>query len=126
MNDLITIEDAVQNFKSLIDRSIINGGAKGKTAMIRSSKPINNIHEAIKSELIRSGIDKDLVHPPLGHTKPELRLAGFIKQKRQDICVVPGEIESEEEKLIEGLLHGTVDTYGLHYTERILSINVRS
>ncbi len=53
MVNLITINKAVKNFKTLIDKSIKVGGNKGKTAMIRSSKPILNIHEAIKVQLIQ-------------------------------------------------------------------------
>lgn len=126
MSDLITIEEAILNFRELIHSSIKDGGAEGKRAMIRSSKPINNIHEAIKAELIRNGINEELIHPPVGNTKPELKLAGFIKQKYQDICAVPGDISLEEEELKEGLLQGKIDIYGHEYTEKTLSINVRS
>lgn len=126
MSDLITIEEAIINFKNLIHDSIENGGAEGKQAMIRSSKPINYIHEAIKSELVRNRVDKELIHPPIGQSKPELKLAGFIKQKYQDVCVVPEGITPKEEVLKDGLLQGIMDAYGLEYSERTLSINVRS
>lgn len=89
MANLISIQEAVDNFKELIESSIKEGGIAAKEAMIRSSKPINNIHEAVKSELIRSGISPSRIHPPLGATSPELKLAGFIKQKHQDVCVSP-------------------------------------
>ncbi|MCZ2102690.1 MAG: hypothetical protein LC107_14270 [Chitinophagales bacterium] len=56
MGNLITIQQAVDNFKELIESSILENGIKGKEAMIRSSKPINNIHEAVKSDLIRKGV----------------------------------------------------------------------
>ncbi len=79
MSDLITIQQAVENFKSLINTSIISGGVAGKQAMIRSSKPINNIHEAVKSELIRNGIEKNRIHPPLGESKPELEVGRFYQ-----------------------------------------------
>lgn len=36
----MTIEQAILNFRELIESSIIKGGNKDKTAMIRSSKPI--------------------------------------------------------------------------------------
>lgn len=126
MNDLITIQQAVENFKSLINSSILSGGVAGKQAMIRSSKPINNIHEAVKSELIRNGVEKYRIHPPLGASKPELKLAGFIKQKFQDVCVEPKGYEPENELMTEGLLLEATDYYGKAYTERTLSINIRS
>jgi hypothetical protein len=126
MADLISIQRAVDNFKELIETSIISGGIAAKEAMIRSSKPINNIHEAVKSELIRSGISPSRIHPPIGATSPELKLAGFIKQKHQDVCVSPEGYIPEQEKLTEGILREETDHYGRNYTERTISINVRS
>lgn len=126
MGNLITIQQAVDNFKELIESSILENGIKGKEAMIRSSKPINNIHEAVKSDLIRKGVLPEYIHPPLGETKPELKLAGFIKQKNQDVCVSPGGIEPEEEVMTEGILREARDFYGKEFTERTISINIRS
>ena len=123
---LISVEGAIANFKALIEKSIREGGERGKAAMIRSSKPIQNIHEAVKSDLIKHGIDPNRISPPLGATKPELEIAGFIKRKAQDICVVPFGKSPAKEVLKEGLLRETMDYYGRDYTERILSINVRS
>ncbi len=94
--------------------------------MIRSSRPFNNIHEAVKADLIRKGISADRIHPPLGETKPELKLAGFTKQKHQDVCVSPEGYVPEEEKTTEGILREATDYYGKDYTERTISINVRS
>jgi len=126
MTDLITIQQAVCNFKELIENSIIEGGIKAKEAIIRSSRPINNIHEAVKTDLIRKGISADRIHPPLGETKPELKLAGFIKQKHQDVCVSPEGYVPEEETMTEGILREATDYYGKDYTERTISINIRS
>ena len=126
MANLISIQEAVDNFKELIESSIRDGGIAAKEAMIRSSKPINNIHEAVKSDLIRNGISKDRIHPPLGASSPELKLAGFIKQKHQDVCVSPAGYIPEEETLTEGILREAMDYYGKDYTERTISINVRS
>jgi len=99
MASLITINKAVKNFKNLIDKSIKEGGNKGKTAMIRSSKPILNIHEAVKVQLIQNGVNKNLIHPPLGKRSPELKLAGFLKQKDQDVCVLPNDTNPTVEVL---------------------------
>ncbi|MEZ4908241.1 MAG: hypothetical protein R2771_11525 [Saprospiraceae bacterium] len=126
MTNLITIQQAVDNFKELIESSILEGGMKAKEAMIRSSRPINNIHEAVKSDLIRKGISPVRIHPPLGESKPELKLAGFIKQKNQDVCVSPESYVPEEETMTEGILREATDYYGKDYTERTISINIRS
>jgi hypothetical protein len=126
MINLITIEQAVDGFKELIETSIIEGGVKAKQAMIRSSRPINFIHEAVKADLIRKGISPDKIHPPLDATKPELKLAGFIKQKHQDVCVSPEGYIPESETMTEGILREATDYYGKDYTERTISVNVRS
>lgn len=126
MTDLITIQQAVDGFKQFLEGAIIEGGVKAKQAIIRSSKPINLIHEAVKADLIRHGISRDRIHPPLGHTKPELRLAGFIKQKHQDVCVEPEGYTPDEEVMTEGILREATDYYGKEFTERTISINIRS
>ena len=123
---MITIQQAVENFKDLIENSIREGGIRAKEAMIRSSRPINNIHEAVKAELIRNGISPSRIHPPLGETKPELKLAGFIKQKHQDVCVAPEGNNPVSEEMTEGILREAMDYYGKDYTEKTISINIRS
>lgn len=126
MTNLITIQQGIDGFKELIETSIIEGGVKAKQAMIRSSRPINFIHEAVKADLIRKGISPDRIHPPLNATKPELKLAGFIKQKHQDVCVSPEGYIPESETMTEGILREATDYYGKDYTERTISINIRS
>lgn len=126
MASLMTINKAVKNFKTLIDKSIKEGGNKGKTAMIRSSKPILNIHEAVKTQLIEQGVNKKLIFPPLNSRSPELKLAGFLKQKNQDVCVTPNDLDATVEILEVGLLNGQEDEFGKEFTKKILTINIRS
>jgi len=126
MTNLITIQQAVDGFKELIETSIIEGGIKAKEAMIRSSRPINFIHEAVKADFIRKGISAHRIHPPLGASNPELKLAGFIKQKHQDVCVSPEGYIPESEIMTEGILREATDYYGKDYTERTISVNIRS
>jgi hypothetical protein len=81
----------------------------------------------VKEELIANGVNPQRINPSLGESAKELKLAGFFKQKDQDICVTPNNFEKAPEVLTsEGLLHGIKDPYGYVYTERTLSINVRS
>lgn len=122
----MTIQQAIDSFKDLIEESIEVGGNQAKTAMIRSSRPILNLHEAVKHQLISNGVNLNLIFPPLGKRSPEVKLAGALKQKNQDICVKPNDIQPKEEILTEGLLKGVSDAYGEIFTKRTLSINVRS
>lgn len=126
MANLISIQEAVNNFQALIEGAILQGGIEAKEAIIRSSRPINNIHEAVKSALIDAGIERQRIFPPLGAGSPEMKLAGFLKHKHQDVCVAPNEHLPENEIMQEGLLQEAADYYGKAYTERVLAINIRS
>ncbi len=114
----MTIEQAVINMKELLD----NGNLTGQT---RSGNIINNIHEAVKYGLVNYQIDSNKIFPPIGARSPELQLAGFIKRKKQDICVIPN-FSQNEEILQGGILNGIRDEFGYSFTEKTLSINVRS
>jgi hypothetical protein len=81
MPHLIQLSEALTNFRTLIHQSIKEGGSDGKNAMIRSSRPILNLHEAVKSALISAGIDENALFPPFNNRSPELKLAGSRKQK---------------------------------------------
>jgi hypothetical protein len=123
---MTTIQDALNEFKSLIENAIIEGGDQAKTAIIRSSKPILAIHEAIKTQLVDSGVNKVLITPAINSRKDELKLSGFLKQKNQDICVRPKYIDKKSEIMEIGLLNGITDDYGKEFTRHTLAINVRS
>lgn len=86
------IEDQLVTFKDMFEEAIRaskSDGLKAKTSIIRSSKPINLIHEAVKHELTLQGVKASHLHPPKGKSSPELKIAGFLKQKKQDVCVTP-------------------------------------
>ena len=123
--NLITLQEAVDNFKELIESSILTGGDDGKQAMIRSSRPILNLHEAVKSALISAGIEPDLIFPPINKRSPELKLAGSRKQKNQDVCIISSNSKIEE-VLQEGFLKDEIDKFGENFTEQTIAINVRS
>jgi hypothetical protein len=122
----MTIQQAIDNFKFLVEDSVKSGGNAALTAMIRSSKPILNIHEAIKQQLIDNGVSTHLIFPPIGKRSPEILLSGSLKRKTQDICVQPNDIPPKIETLTDGLLVGIADPYGKQFTQRTLSINIRS
>lgn len=130
-------QKAINNFKTLLEDAIRTGynegkdcgdGLKAKESLIRSSKLINLIHEAVKKDLIDSGIQRGRIYPPYMASKPELKIAGFLKQKDQDICVVPTSIRKNSRIINWGPLatEHLTDPYGKDYCEASLVINVRS
>lgn len=125
--NLITLQEAINQVKAMIEGAITIGGTEAKNNLIRSQQPIKLLHEVVKSELIRYGVDRNSIKPSLGLSAGELKLAGFFKQKDQDICVLPSAARPCVETLkFEGILYGKRDLYGQNCTERTLSINVRS
>lgn len=122
------IDKQLLEFKRLIEDSIITGGAKGKESMIRSSALINLIHDAVKYEFIQAGVKENNIYPHFGETKPELKMAGFLKQKDQDVCVIPSNIRKVSTTINWGPLafESKTDPYGFDYSTNSLVINVRS
>lgn len=122
------IDEQLLEFKRLIEDSIITGGAKGKESMIRSSVLINLIHDAVKYEFIQAGVKRNNIYPHFGDTKPELKMAGFLKQKDQDVCIVPSNIHKSSTTINWGPLafESKNDPYGFDYSTNTLVINVRS
>jgi len=116
------INQYFSTIKTLIEDSIRENGNQGRINLIRSSKPIHQIHELVKQTLVDNLVDPDLIFPPLGESKGEFKLTGEIKSKNQDICVInPHLIHCKEISPT-----GQVDEYGHLFTEYTLSINVRS
>lgn len=75
-------------FKEMIEQAIIDKGVKGKESIIRSSELINLIHDAVKFELIKQGVNPDKIFPPFNKRNPEIKLAGFLKQKKSRcVCI---------------------------------------
>ncbi len=125
--ELLDIQQAVCEIKELIETAIKEGGVEAKNNLIKSQIPICMLHDVAKSELIKRGVSPNLIYPRLGEHKGEMKVAGFFKKKDQDICVVPKNLQPRKEALtFDGILKGVSDAYGFDYTQRTLSINVRS
>jgi hypothetical protein len=141
----VTMQDAVNQFKSDIEAAITTGGEAAKKSLINSQKPIKLIHNAIKTELISSHIHPSLINPHASHIarlitppkkaykKPyklkhsEVSLAGYLKTKNQDISIIPNNLNLVPENLgFPTMLNAYTDIFGHAFTESIISINVRS
>jgi hypothetical protein len=118
----MTVEQSVIKIKQLIENAITHGGTAEKNNLIRTSIPIGQIHELVKTSLIENKVQPTLIKPSLGASKGELELFGFIKKKCQDVCVISPSVKTQKEEI----LMGKMDQYGFNFTERTLSINVRS
>ncbi len=103
-------------------------GLLAKESFIRSSRLIGYLHETVKYDLIQHGINPRNIYPPYGMSKPEIKLAGFLKQKNQDITIVPKNIKPQPTEITWGPLshEGIEDLFGFEYTSNSLVINVRS
>lgn len=125
---MLFIDEQLIKFKRLIEEAIVDGGTQGKESMIRSSALINLIHDAVKNEFIQAGVKCDNIYPHFGETKPELKIAGFLKQKDQDICIIPSDISKEPTTINWGPMafENKSDPYGFEYSTNTLIINVRS
>ncbi|MGH9948825.1 MAG: restriction endonuclease [Pyrinomonadaceae bacterium] len=121
-----TLQQSVNEIKRILEETIIENGEAGKLSLIRSQKPIKQIHEAVKSSLVENGIAEAQIHPPLNFSRPEVTLSGFLKPKSQDVTIFPPNVDRVEEVFEAGFLEGKTDIYGRNLTERSLSINVRS
>lgn len=75
---MLTIHEAVNEIKSLIEDAIVKGGVEGKNNLIRTQIPICMLHDAAKAAFIANGVNPDLVAPIYGEHIGEQKLAGFF------------------------------------------------
>ena len=124
----ITLEEALEIIKLSVEDVIRHSGPAGKNSLIASQQLINILHEVVKSSLVNEGVNRRLIHPPIAQSKGEKTLAGFLKFKKQDVCVFPNnKVPRTENVDFNGLYNtGTIEPYGELFSEHILSINVRS
>jgi hypothetical protein len=106
------------------EKAIRSEGTEAAHSLIRSQKLIGHLHEYIKKEFVKYGVDPAKIYPPLGRSSPELKMVGFLKSKDQDICILPSSPKSETVK--DGVLVGEVDPIGKEIMNEAISINLRS
>jgi len=114
---------ALKNIKDEIEEAITTRKYNGKiytngniaeNNLIRSQKPINYIHNFIKGDFIANGVNPSKIYPPMNESKPEIEIKGFLKKKKQDICIVPNA--------------DLIDKVKSYHVEvgKIMTVNVRS
>lgn len=124
----ITLDEALEIIKVAVEDVIEFSGTSGKTSLISSQQLINLLHEVVKASLVNDGVNSTLIKPPIGQASGEKKLAGFLKFKKQDVCVFPNNKTPRRERIdFNGLYNtGTTEPYGELFSEHILSINLRS
>ena len=124
----IDLNEALSIIKTSVEDVIQFSGAQGKKSLITSQQLINLLHEVVKASLVNEGVNQTLLKPPIGQARGEKTLAGFLKFKKQDICVFPNNKTPRVETIdFNGLYNtGTTERYGELFSEHILAINVRS
>jgi hypothetical protein len=121
---MININSQLLKIKKLYEKTILNDGRDGVHSLIKSKKLIDHIHEFVKYELVRHGVDANKIYPPIGKTKPEITMSGFLKRKDQDITVLSG--KPCEEIIKSGPLIGKKDKISKNVMDSSISINIRS
>lgn len=125
----INLIEAIEMIKSSVEDVVKFSGSDGKKSLITSQQLINLLHEVVKKSLVDIGnVNPQLIKPPIGQSKGEIKLFGFLKDKKQDVCVFPNNKYPVEEAInFDGLFNtGVKEPYGELFSEHILSINLRS
>lgn len=124
----LTLSESLEIIKLAIEDVIRSAGSVGKTSLIASQQIVNLLHETVKSAFVLEGVNPTLLKPNIGIANPEITLAGFLKFKKQDVCVFPNNLQPRIEALdFNGLFNtGVTEPYGELFTEHILSVNVRT
>lgn len=125
----INLIEAIEMIKCSVEDVVRFSGSDGKKSLITSQQLINLLHEVVKKSLVDIGnVNPQLIKPPIGQSKGEIKLFGFLKDKKQDVCVFPNNKYPVEEAInFDGLFNtGVKEPYGELFSEHILSINLRS
>jgi hypothetical protein len=123
-----------QNLEAAITTATFSGedyenGQKAKEALIRSQGLIFPIHEVVKVSLAQELQIRGRrfeIHPPQGVTAPELKIAGLIKAKDQDLVILFDGDAAVPELIQNGPLTSESDFVGLRQSERSIVVGVRS
>jgi hypothetical protein len=124
----IELNEALEIIKISVEDVIEYSGEQGKKSLIASQQLINLLHEVVKASFISNNVNPALIMPNLGQSNGEITLAGFLKFKKQDVCIFPNNKIPRSERIdFNGLYNtGTIEPYGELFSEHILSVNVRS
>lgn len=115
------INNALLQMKNEFESAILQNGATSQTSLIRSQKLINILHNQVKKEFIKLGVNPLCIYPHIGECSPEIKMAGLLKAKYQDICILPSSISN---KCI--IKKTRAELSEIDKGDRVISINIRS
>jgi len=104
------IESVLKHIKSEYESTIKSAsfdgnprtdGHEAKEALIKSQRLIKYLHECVKSEFIKVGVDPGKIVPKLNSNESEISIEGYFKPKNQDICIVTNRSDIKQESSIE-------------------------
>lgn len=135
--DKIVLQKSINKFKKKLfdtitsaayNGKIYDDGQKAKEALIRSQSLIFYIHESVKHsfyKVLKLKIKLNWkVFPPLNKKKPEMKIFGLLKGKKQDLVYLP--IEPKAEYIKDGPNEGAKDIVGYEATTKAIVIGIRS
>ncbi len=137
----INIQNALNTIKTGIENAILSSGSN--TNYIRTSIPIKLIHDVVKTLFYQAGVHPSLINPnlyslvrannntlpsgPINLIDSELKLAGYLKCKNQDVSIIPNNVAPSATTLnFPTYLNNHNDRYGNALTESTIAINIRS
>lgn len=118
----MSIDKTLLQMKNEFETAILENGATAQTRLIRSQKLINILHNQVKSEFIKLGVKETLIYPCVGKCCPEVKISGSLKEKCQDICIIPQSV-LQNQFILKKTKAKLVDNTNI---EKVISINVRS
>lgn len=91
--------------------------------LIRSGKIIDELYEYLKQELVKNGVKKSYINPPLGKSSPEKEIGGYFKAKDQDILIQKDELKPMASLNIRSQLSSVQKNYDTLF-ERLVAESV--
>lgn len=137
----MSLEKVLSNMKAVYEAAILSGEEASEDnphtttqSVIRSQTLIGMLHNYLRDQLLLRGVkESNIFIKDKEKQKEEVQLTGALKQKKQDLCIFPisengHALRKRHENIDFGELknENKTDEYGKDFTEKIISINIRS